>query len=104
MNEHFFNVSPYVQKYVNVNAALRTKLFVRKETNVSEGKKKKKKYCAITFELHSNVMFLSKVQILFNKAKKNSVLLRRTKVIGLLKESCTVKLSCQQGGRKGTKS
>ena len=22
MNEHFFNVSPYVQKYVNVNAAL----------------------------------------------------------------------------------
>ena len=84
--------------------SLRTKIFVRKKTHVSEEKKKKKQYCAITFELHSNVMFHLKVQILFNKAKKNSILLRRTKTIGLLKESCTVKPSCQQeGGRKGTK-
>ena len=47
--------------------SLRTKNFVRKETHVRE---EKKKYCAITFELHSNVVFHSKVQILFNKAKK----------------------------------
>ena len=46
------------------------KNFVRKETRVSEEKKKKKKSCAITFELHSNVLFHSKFQILFNKAKK----------------------------------
>ena len=38
-------------------------MFVRKETHVSEEKKKKKKYWAITFELHSNVIFQSKVQI-----------------------------------------
>ena len=28
MNEHFFNVSPYVQKYVNVNAALKSSNYV----------------------------------------------------------------------------
>ena len=26
MNEHFFDVSPYVQKYVNVNAALQKEI------------------------------------------------------------------------------
>ena len=65
-----FSVRPYVFRKLLRTISLRTKIFVRKETHVSEEKKKKKKYCAITFELHSNVMFHLKVQILFNKAKK----------------------------------
>ena len=54
---------PYVFRKLLRMISLRTKNFVRKETHVSEEKKKKKKYCAITFELHSNVIFQSKVQI-----------------------------------------